>query len=101
MNPEGPNEQSRAIAALAKSRIEALGPRRFGAEWGIRSSIWWTIYHLATDGYSREQIITLLDDRAAEHREWLKEPDMVDVDRVQAQLDLWAEVKAAISAITG
>lgn len=92
MIPAGTDEEARAVIALAEKKLDQLGPRRFGADWGIRSSIWWTIHHLATDGYSREQIVAVLDERAAEHREWLKEPDMFDAEKVRAQLDLWAEI---------
>ncbi len=100
MIPAGTSDETRGIAALAKSRIDELGARRFGAKWGVQSSTWWDVYLLATDGYSREQIITVFDERAAEHREWLKEPNMFDAEKVKTQLDLWAEVRAAILGLT-
>lgn len=101
MIPAGTEEQAGAIRALAALQIDLLGPRRFGAEDGIRRSTWWSIYGFGDAGYSGVQIITLVDERVAELRERMaREPDMISSDNVQLQLDMWVEVKAAISAIT-
>lgn len=62
--PERTEQGARAMAALAKSRIDELGPRRFGAMWGSQSSTWLMVYLQAEDGSSAGQII---EARIADH----------------------------------
>lgn len=102
MIPEGPSDQTRAIAVLVEAKIAEMGPRRFGSKYGIRSSLLWGVYSLAEDGYSATQIAAIYDERAAESRRDLLEidPDMISAENVQFQIDTWEEIKAAIMAIT-
>lgn len=68
MIPEGTEDEARAIAALAESKLEELGSKRFGSAHGIPSGVWWEVHSLADGGFSAAQIVDVIDERIAEYQ---------------------------------